>query len=666
MSRSSRALTISPKIRLFTKLKLGLAFCLISFFLIACSGGDNPILGGNNKPVIATISAQTNQTGSVVNIAVAAVDADGDTLSYSASGLPPGVSISPTTGAITGTVSTAGTYNVTINVSDGKSITTTSFMWTVLDNGTTPPPTTNNKVDYASYNSTLPDWNTFSLPKADSGPIKISSIVTSKTQVIGDKQYACTTTPYSLTKNPEKIVTFEPDAGILYPGSIIQGKGHVLGIGSLKELPIRQRAPLTLTINLLTSNNAETIQNPDVSKVQSAIGNLISKAQTAGHIGGSKAVYTEKLTHSVEQAALQLGLSARYMRGSVTGSLDASRSLDKTTLTGSFIQNLFTVSIVQPQSPSDWFSNDFTQELLDQQKSLGNIGPDNIPVYVANITYGRILHFSFTSTASESEIRGALSASYDGGTASGSVQLTAEQKEILRTAEIKIAQVGGTSSQIESLIRAGNIKAYFEEDTTLTSAKPISYTLKNLGDNSIAKVAETTNYKITECTVTDVEKKVIGERVKVTIENIYVTQVDGDNNHVFGQVVLNGKTFDIAQAARADGTTITLDKSLEKTFLYGSTDNQIDINGFLDENDTTSGDENIGKWGVLYKPVFNPDGSAGVGRSYVGTAYTIPLYRTGNDDNSAAGDGSARLRWKIEHIKDVREGDQILPEEYNW
>ena len=666
MSRNGRALTTNPKISLFAKLKLGLAFCLISLFLIACSGGDNLIFGGNNQPVIATISAQTNQTGSVVNVTVAVVDADGDTLNYSASGLPLGVSISPTTGEITGTATTPGTYNVTINVSDGKSIATTNFTWTVSDNGTTPPPTKNNKVDYARFNNTLPDWNTFSPPKADSGPVKTSNIVTSETRVIGDMQYACSTTPYSLTKNPEKIVTFEPDAGILYPGSIIQGKGHVLGIGSLKELPIRQRAPLTLTIDLLTSDNTETIQNPDVSTVQSALGNLISKAQTAGHVGGSKAVYTEKLTHSVEQAALQLGLSARYMRGSVTGSLDASRSLDKTTLTASFIQNLFTVSIVQPQSPGGWFSDEFTQDLLDQQKALGNIGPDNIPVYVANITYGRILHFSFTSTASEREIRGALSASYDGGTASGSVQLTAEQKEILRTAEIKIAQVGGTSNQIESLIRAGNIKAYFESDIKLTSAKPISYTLKNLGDNSVAKVAETTNYNVTQCNVTDVEKKIIGERVKITLENIYVTRVDGDNDHVFGQVVLNGKTYDIPQDQRADGTTITLSKSLEKTFLYGSSDNQIDINGFLDENDFTSADENIGKWGVRYKPVFNPDGSAGVGRSYVGTAYTIPLYRTGNDDNSAAGDGSARLRWKIEHVNDIREGDPILPEEYNW
>ena len=49
-----------------------------------------------------------------------ATDADGDTLTYSATGLPAGVSINPTSGVIGGTLGfgSAGTYNVTVTVSD--------------------------------------------------------------------------------------------------------------------------------------------------------------------------------------------------------------------------------------------------------------------------------------------------------------------------------------------------------------------------------------------------------------------------------------------------------------------------------------------------------------------------------------------------------------------
>src|SRR5204862_1765821 len=49
------------------------------------------------------------------------------TLSYSATGLPTGVTINPVTGAITGTPTTPGVYTVTIFVTDGATITPTPF-----------------------------------------------------------------------------------------------------------------------------------------------------------------------------------------------------------------------------------------------------------------------------------------------------------------------------------------------------------------------------------------------------------------------------------------------------------------------------------------------------------------------------------------------------------
>ena len=46
--------------------------------------------------------------------ALSATDPNGDTLSYGVSGLPPGLSIHPTTGTISGTPSAAGTFNVVV------------------------------------------------------------------------------------------------------------------------------------------------------------------------------------------------------------------------------------------------------------------------------------------------------------------------------------------------------------------------------------------------------------------------------------------------------------------------------------------------------------------------------------------------------------------------
>ena len=69
-----------------------------------------------------------------------ATDADGQLLTYSATGLPDGISISPTTGEISGTLSnsSAGTHNVVVTVSDGSASDTDSFTWTVVNGNQAP------------------------------------------------------------------------------------------------------------------------------------------------------------------------------------------------------------------------------------------------------------------------------------------------------------------------------------------------------------------------------------------------------------------------------------------------------------------------------------------------------------------------------------------------
>ncbi len=87
----------------------------------------------NRWPVLATIVNPTVTAATAVSLALGASDADGDTLSYAASNLPPGLAIDGATGRITGVPTAAGVFVTKVVVSDGRGGSASADVtWTVL------------------------------------------------------------------------------------------------------------------------------------------------------------------------------------------------------------------------------------------------------------------------------------------------------------------------------------------------------------------------------------------------------------------------------------------------------------------------------------------------------------------------------------------------------
>src|SRR2546427_10334715 len=87
----------------------------------------------NNAPVLAAIGNKSGSEGSRLTFTVTATDADGDALTYSASGLPAGASFDPTTKTFSWTPAfdQAGTYSATFAASDGPATATETIALTI-------------------------------------------------------------------------------------------------------------------------------------------------------------------------------------------------------------------------------------------------------------------------------------------------------------------------------------------------------------------------------------------------------------------------------------------------------------------------------------------------------------------------------------------------------
>ncbi len=113
-------------------------------YTVMVSATDNGVTGSTtftwtvNAATPPTLTSPGNPTvaaGSSVQLAINAVHADPGT--FSATGLPPGLSINPNTGLITGTIpgNAGGDYNVTVSASRGGIVGSTSFVFTVTGGG---------------------------------------------------------------------------------------------------------------------------------------------------------------------------------------------------------------------------------------------------------------------------------------------------------------------------------------------------------------------------------------------------------------------------------------------------------------------------------------------------------------------------------------------------
>ena len=166
-----------------------------------------------NTVTVTNPGNQTRTVGTAVSLQIPASDsAGGQTLTYSATGLPAGLSIS-SSGLISGTPTTAGTSNVTVTAADTTGASgSASFTWTV---NPAQPPTAVNQSYNAVGNTTLAVGTTVTGPAATVSASQGLLNGDSGNASCGTLTVTGNTTPAhgTVTVNPAGTFTYLPAAG---------------------------------------------------------------------------------------------------------------------------------------------------------------------------------------------------------------------------------------------------------------------------------------------------------------------------------------------------------------------------------------------------------------------------------------------------------------------
>ena len=252
----------------------------------------------NDIPATSGLADRSSLDGQTVSLNVAAVfsDTDNATLTYSATGLPPGLTLNPTTGVISGTIdksaSQTGPYTVIVTASDGNpgGSVSTSFTWNVSN----PGPTAINDVAATNEDALVNIDVLVNDTDPDNDPLTVT---------------AATAGNGTVTIRPDGTIDYTPNPNFNGTDTIVyqisDGNGGV--------------STATVTVTIAPVN--------DVPDAMTPLPNLIdtdSQSISLDFSGAFSDIDGDTLTYSI--TGLPPGLSFDTATGRITGTIAANAS----------------------------------------------------------------------------------------------------------------------------------------------------------------------------------------------------------------------------------------------------------------------------------------------------------------------------------------------------
>lgn len=281
-----------------------------------------------------------------------------------------------------------------------------------------------------------------------------------------------------------EFMIFNPASTSIYPGHVFVGGSVTSG----EYTPVKGQKIVPITIsNTLVPLAAGTLQSRPLvdvswSSYQDILKDWLSYgAQDAGAM-------TEYEYH---QVTLDKSGSV-HLSGSIgstaklTWDLSNSWQRNKTHVLLKFIQKVYSVSMDMPEGC-----------ILANAPEVAKNFKGTVPVYVSDVYYGRIAYMLVSSNYSYNEVTAALGLLLPDW-ANLNVSLQTQYKKVLDESALHLLCIGGKTEQHGRLADGGweGFRKSLAEPMPISTACPISYTLRYVDDNSVAQVLTTDRFPI--------------------------------------------------------------------------------------------------------------------------------------------------------------------------
>ena len=306
-----------------------------------------------------------------------------------------------------------------------------------------------------------------------------------------DGIYICTSKLVKLGAEYNEQIFSSGRSDVFYPGNLLDGNTILTG----GNRPIScVKAPLTYSISSPVSSGqgaAVTVENPDLATVRSAISELQKRIPE----NGTPAEITFDILESRSEKELDLHLGGSFSGwgAKLKASYDFNSQKVNTRFVIRFIQRYYSIDMNTVNKPSEYFA-----ELPDINDFQGAS-----PVIISSVSYGRMVFFSFESQFESEETKRAIDVSFQKWGMGGNVELSDRQKAIMNESRMSAVVLGGNADDGAAVISGiEGLKSYITGSAQFSPTSPgvpISYTMRFLKDNGIAKVVQNTEFTVRNC-----------------------------------------------------------------------------------------------------------------------------------------------------------------------